>query len=58
MNQSNVHDVLICGNTKTNDWVIKAELKLLEEADTLKELICAFEIALARDRLCIEISPL
>ena len=45
-----VHDVLIRGNTKTKDWVIEAELKLLQDATTVQELISASEIALARLR--------
>ena len=45
-----VHDVLIRGNTKTKAWLIEAELKLLEEATTVQELIRASEIALARLR--------
>ncbi|KAG4934861.1 hypothetical protein GLYMA_18G025400v4 [Glycine max] len=45
-----VHDVLIRGNTKTKEWVIEAELKLLEEATNVQELIRASEIALARLR--------
>ncbi|TKY47568.1 Sorting and assembly machinery component 50-like [Spatholobus suberectus] len=45
-----VHDVLIRGNTKTKDWVIEAELKLLEDAATVQELIRASEIAVARLR--------
>ncbi|XP_027337974.1 sorting and assembly machinery component 50 homolog B-like [Abrus precatorius] len=43
-----VHDVLIHGNTKTKDWVIQAELKVVENATTMQELISASEIALAR----------
>ncbi|KAK7379392.1 hypothetical protein VNO80_04851 [Phaseolus coccineus] len=45
-----VHDVLIRGNTKTKDWVIEAELKLLQDAATVQELISASEIALAKLR--------
>ncbi|KAK7387470.1 hypothetical protein VNO78_28302 [Psophocarpus tetragonolobus] len=45
-----VHDVLIGGNTKTKDWVIEAELKLLEDATTVQELLRASEIALSRLR--------
>ncbi|RDX89720.1 Sorting and assembly machinery component 50-like protein [Mucuna pruriens] len=45
-----VHDVLIRGNTKTKDWVIEAELKPLEDAATMQELIRASEIAVARLR--------
>ncbi|XP_004500508.1 uncharacterized protein [Cicer arietinum] len=43
-----VHDVLIRGNTKTKDWVIEAEIKGIENATTMQELIRASEIALAR----------
>ncbi|KAK7305903.1 hypothetical protein VNO77_43815 [Canavalia gladiata] len=43
-----VHDVLIRGNTKTKDWVIEAELKVVEDATTMQELLHASEIALAR----------
>ncbi|KAE9614984.1 hypothetical protein Lal_00048435 [Lupinus albus] len=43
-----VHDVIINGNTKTKDWVIEAELKVLETATTMLELMKASEIAMAR----------
>lgn len=45
-----VHDVLIRGNTKTKDWLIEAELKLLDDAATVQELIRAAEIAVTRLR--------
>ncbi|XP_061376624.1 uncharacterized protein LOC133318617 [Gastrolobium bilobum] len=43
-----VHDVLIRGNTQTKDWVIEAELKVIEDATSMQELLRASEIALAR----------
>ncbi|KAK7281117.1 hypothetical protein RIF29_08826 [Crotalaria pallida] len=43
-----VHDVVINGNTKTKDWVIEAELRGIESATTVQELLRASEIALAR----------
>jgi len=43
-----VHRVFIRANTKTKDWVIEVEPKLLQDAATVQELISAFEIALAR----------
>lgn len=43
-----VHNVLIRGNTKTKDWVIEAELKGIENATTVQQLIAASEVALAR----------
>lgn len=43
-----VHDVVINGNTKTKDWVIEAELKGIENATTVQELLRESEIALAR----------
>lgn len=43
-----VHDVLINGNTKTKDWVIEAELKEIEKATTMQELMQASQIAIAR----------
>ncbi|CAL0304743.1 unnamed protein product [Lupinus luteus] len=45
-----VHDILINGNTKTKDWIIEAELKGIENATTVQELLRASEIALARLR--------
>ncbi|MED6156796.1 hypothetical protein PIB30_017790 [Stylosanthes scabra] len=43
-----VHDVLVNGNTKTKDWVIEAELKGIETATTMQDLMRACEAAIAR----------
>ncbi|XP_020983030.1 uncharacterized protein LOC107496983 [Arachis duranensis] len=43
-----VHDVLVKGNTKTKDWVIEAELKGIETATTMQDLMRACEAAIAR----------
>ena len=43
-----VHDVVIRGNAKTKEWVIEAELKGIEDAATMQDLIRASEVALAR----------
>ncbi|XP_020207663.1 sorting and assembly machinery component 50 homolog [Cajanus cajan] len=43
-----VHDVVVSGNTKTKDWVIEAELKGIEDATTMQELMQASQIAIAR----------
>lgn len=43
-----VHDVVINGNTKTKDWVIEAELKGIENATSMQELMQASQIAVAR----------
>ncbi|TKY56892.1 Sorting and assembly machinery component 50-like [Spatholobus suberectus] len=43
-----VHDVVINGNTKTKDWVIEAELKGIENATSMQELMQASQIAIAR----------
>lgn len=43
-----VHDVVINGNTKTKDWVIEAELKDIENATSMQELMQASQIAIAK----------
>ncbi|XP_061351698.1 uncharacterized protein LOC133296673 [Gastrolobium bilobum] len=43
-----VHDVVITGNTKTKDWVIEAELKGIENASSMQELMQASQIAIVR----------
>ncbi|KAL5126701.1 Sorting and assembly machinery component 50 [Glycine soja] len=43
-----VHDVVINGNTKTKDWVIEAELKGIENATSMQELMQASQIAIAK----------
>ena len=43
-----VHDVVVNGNTKTKEWVIEAELKGIENATTLQDLMRACEAAIAR----------
>ncbi|KAK7300497.1 hypothetical protein RJT34_11342 [Clitoria ternatea] len=42
-----VHDIFINGNTKTKGWIIQAELKPIENATTMQELMQASQIALA-----------
>lgn len=43
-----VHDVVINGNTKTKDWVIQAELRGVENATSMQELMQVSQIAIAR----------
>jgi len=43
-----VHDVVINGNTKTKDWVIEAELRGIENATSMQELMQVSQIAIAR----------
>ncbi|GAB4831969.1 hypothetical protein Ancab_005986 [Ancistrocladus abbreviatus] len=45
-----VHDVIIKGNTKTNESLIEAEVDALKQASTLQELLQAASIANARLR--------
>ncbi|CAJ1971044.1 unnamed protein product [Sphenostylis stenocarpa] len=43
-----VHDVVINGNTKIKDWVIEAELRDIENATSMQELVQASQIAISR----------
>jgi len=43
-----VHDVVINGNTKTKDWVIEAELRGIENATSMQELVQVSQIAISR----------
>ncbi|RDY09700.1 Sorting and assembly machinery component 50-like protein, partial [Mucuna pruriens] len=42
-----VHNVVITGNTKTKEWVIEAELKGIENATSLQELMQILQIAIS-----------